>query len=287
MKTLALLGAALALALFSPLRADELPDGVGAYAPVHGLRLYYEICGQGPPLLLLHGGLQTIASSFAKQIPVFAESHRVIAVEQMGHGHTADADRELTYRGMAEDTAELLEQLKLTQVDVVGWSDGGIVGLILAAHHPSLVRRLVVSGANIRPDGCTADFLAHVRALTPEEMKGFDRREYDRFSPDGPAHFPVIFRKVRDLWLTAPTADDIDDAQLAEIQAPTLVIAGDRDIIRPEHSLEICRHIPHSELCILPGTSHNTFDRRPEWVNPIVLSFLADEQKESALVRKP
>jgi pimeloyl-ACP methyl ester carboxylesterase len=287
MKTIFLLGAALAFALGPRLRADELPDSAAGYAPVHGLRLYYEICGKGPPLLLLHGGLQTIASSFAKQIPVFAETHRVIAVEQMGHGHTADADRELTYRGMAEDTAELLEQLKVTEVDVVGWSDGGIVGLILAAHHPKLVRRLVVSGANIRPDGCTADFLAHVRALKPEEMKGFDRREYDRFSPDGAEHFPVIFRKMRDLWLTAPTAADIDDAQLAEIQAPTLVIAGDHDIIRPEHTLEICQHIPHAELCILPGTSHNTFERRPEWVNPMVLSFLADDRKDSVLVRKP
>ena len=286
MKISVLWGALLALALFPPLRADELPAGAGAYASVHGLRMYYEVSSKGRPLLLLHGGLQTIASSFEKQIPALAESHRVIAVEQMGHGHTGDADRPLTYRGMAEDTAELLGQLGLSEVDVVGWSDGGIIGLILAARHPKLVRRLVVSGANLRPEGCTADFLAHVRALRPEDMKGLDRREYDRFSPDGPAHYPVIFRKVRELWLSAPTAEDIDLAQLAAIEAPTLVIVGDHDIIRAEHTLEIYYHLPHAELCILPGTSHNTFDRRPEWVNPMVLSFLAD-WKETALVRKP
>ncbi len=279
-----LLGAALALTLVLPLRADGPAAGPGAYAAVHGLRMYYEVYGQGPPLLLLHGGLQTISSSFSKQIPAFAESHRVIAVEQMGHGHTADTGRELTYRVMAEDTAELLRQLKLTAVDVVGWSDGGIIGLVLAAHHPELVRRLIVAGANIRPDGCTADFLAHVRALKPEDMKGFARQEYDKSSPDGPAHFPVVFRKVQNLWLTAPTSADIDDGQLGRIQAPTMILVGDHDIIRLEHTLEIYKHIPHAQLCILPGTSHNTLDRRSEWVNPIVLSFLA-EKKEIPPVR--
>jgi len=284
LKTTTFLGAVLALGLVLSLRAGEAAPDPGAYATVHGLRMYYQVYGKGPPLLLLHGGLQTIASSFAKQIPVFAESHRVIAVEQMGHGHTGDADRELTYRGMAEDTAELLRQLGLADVDVVGWSDGGIVALVLAAHHPKLVRRLVVSGVNLRPDGCTEDFLAHVRALKPSDMKGLDRREYDKVSPDGPAHYAVVFHKVQDLWLTAPVPEDIDDAQLAEIQAPTLVMVGDHDIIRPEHTMEIYQHLPHAQLCILPGTSHNTFDRRPEWVNPMVLSFLA-EKKEVPPVR--
>jgi pimeloyl-ACP methyl ester carboxylesterase len=278
MKTKQVFGAVLALALVLPLRSDPAPVAPGAYASVHGLRMYYEIYGKGPPLLLLHGGLQTISSSFSKQIPAFAESHRVIAVEQMGHGHTGDADRELTYRGMAEDTAELLRQLDVTEVDVVGWSDGGIVGLVLAAHHPKLVRRLVVSGANIRVDGSTDDFLAHVRAMKPEDMKGFDRQEYARDTPDGAAHFPVIFRKVHDLWLNAPTPEDIDDRQLGDILAPTLVVVGDHDIVRPEHTMEIYNHIHHAQLCILPGTSHNTFYRRPEWVNPIILSFLAEKK---------
>ncbi len=284
MKIRNLPAALLGLALLASLRADGPAAGVGAYASVNGLRMYYEVYGEGPPLLLLHGGLQTISGSFSKQIPAFAESHRVIAVEQMGHGHTGDADRELTYRGMAEDTAELLRQLDLTAVDVVGWSDGGIIGLILAAHHPELVRRLVVSGANLRPDGCTDDFLAHVRAMKAEDMKGSDRREYDRATPDGAEHFPVVFRKVQDLWLTAPTPEDIDERQLDGIQAPTLVVVGDHDIIRPEHTMEIYHHLPHAQLCILHATSHNTFDRRPEWLNPIILAFLA-EKKEIPPVR--
>jgi pimeloyl-ACP methyl ester carboxylesterase len=284
MKTKTIVGAVLALSLGLTLRADEPVAGAAAYASVNGLRMYYEIYGEGPPILLLHGGLQTIASSFSQQIPVFAQTHRVIAVEQMGHGHTADSDRELTYRGMAEDTAELLRQLKVSEVDVIGWSDGGIIGLILAAHHPKLVRRLIVAGVNLRPDGCTADFLAHVRALKPEDMKGSDRKEYDQFSPDGAAHFPVMFHKVTTLWLNAPTADDIDDEQLGHIEAPTMIIVGDHDIIRLEHTMEIYQHIPHAQLCILPGTSHNTLDRRAEWVNPIVLSFLA-EKKEIPPIR--
>ncbi|MFA5058027.1 MAG: alpha/beta hydrolase [Opitutaceae bacterium] len=235
----------------------------GAYALVHGRRMYYEVYGSGPPLILLHGGGNTIRGSFARQIPLFAQTHRVIALEQFGHGHSDDVDGELNYRRMAEDTAELLRQLHVTRADIVGWSDGGIIALILAVQHPELVRRLVVSGANIRPDGIRPEFRD-----PPPAPPGPDKAA----APDQAA---LMQRKLQTLWRTAPTAADIDERQLAQIQAPTLVMAGDDDVIRPEHTREIARLIPHARLCILPGTPHDTFSSHPDVVNPLILSFLA------------
>jgi pimeloyl-ACP methyl ester carboxylesterase len=235
----------------------------GAYAVIYGRRMYYEVYGAGPPLVLLHGGGNTILGSFARQIPLFAQTHRVIGLEQFGHGHSDAADGELSYSRMAEDSAELLRQLHVTQADIVGWSDGGIIGLILAVRHPELVRRLVISGANLRPDGVRPDFLA-----PPPKRTGSG-------ATAAPDHTAVMQQKLKTLWSTAPTASDIDERQLARIQAPTLVMAGDDDIIRPEHTREIARLIPHARLCILPGTPHATFSSSPDLVNPIVLSFLA------------
>ncbi|HUJ43316.1 MAG TPA: alpha/beta hydrolase [Opitutaceae bacterium] len=257
------------------LHADEtVPPAVappaiaapGAYALVHGRRMYYEVHGAGPPLVLLHGGGNTILGSFARQIPLFAQTHRVIGLEQFGHGHSDDVDGELSYSRMADDTAELLRQLHVFHADIVGWSDGGIIGLILAARHPELVRRLVVSGANLRPDGVRPEFLDPPPALTGPSAAA---------AAAAPDRAAVMQRKLKTLWSTAPTAADVDERQLARIQAPTLVMAGENDIIRPEHTREIARLIPHARLCIIPGATHATFSSRPDLVNPIILSFLA------------
>src|SRR6185369_12743635 len=135
----------------------------GHWATVNNHRLYYETMGTGRPLVLLHGGGNTIHGSFDKQIAEFSKTHTIIAPEQIGHGHTPDIDGPLTYAAMAEDTAALLEQLKVRDADVVGWSDGGNIALILAVRHPDLVRRVVVSGANISPEGLPAADRAHMK----------------------------------------------------------------------------------------------------------------------------
>jgi pimeloyl-ACP methyl ester carboxylesterase len=122
----------------------------GEYAEIHGIKMYYEIRGEGQPVVLLHGGTSTIETSFSEQIPVLARNHRVIAIEQMGHGHTGDVGgRELSYEGMAEDTAALLVHLGIQNADIVGWSDGGQLALRLAFTHPELVRRVVASGVGL------------------------------------------------------------------------------------------------------------------------------------------
>jgi pimeloyl-ACP methyl ester carboxylesterase len=156
---------------------------------------------------------------------------------------------------MMEDTAALFKLLKLKHADVVGFSDGGILGLMLAIRHPELVRRVVVSGVNIAPEGLNAEDLEELRATQIPKPKTIDE-------------------KLAHLWLTSPTDSELSVALLAKITQPVLVISGDRDAITLEHTLTIFHALPSAELCVLPGTDHATFSGRAEWLNPIISAFL-------------
>jgi pimeloyl-ACP methyl ester carboxylesterase len=243
------------------------------YADVHGMKMYYEVHGAGRPVVLLHGGATTIRLSFEKQIPVLAQNHRVIAIEQMGHGHTADVPgRDFTYEGMTEDTAALLNQLGIRNADVIGWSDGGRIALRLAFTHPELVRRVIASGVGLSaPTPEVAEIIRkYYEALSPETWWPPAIAEYARISPDGPEHWPVVFGKLRAMWMKPSRGVSQED--LAKIKAPTLIVAGDEESV--ERSTAIFRAIPGAKLCILPGTNHLTFIHRPEWMNLIILDFL-------------
>ena len=259
-----------ASALFSFLL---LQPAFGEYAQIHGLKMYYEVRGQGRPVVLLHGGMNTIETSFAKQIPLLARNHRVIAIEQMAHGHTADVPgRPLTYEAMAEDTAALLVQLGVRHADLIGWSDGGQIALRLAFTHPELIRRVIASGVGFGanpavPLAPVPDFGKLAAGWFPEGYAA-----YQRVSPDGPEHWQVVAVKGRAMW-SAPTwgfrAND-----LAKIKLPVLIVAGDHDIVSLEVSTRLVQAIPKAQLLILPGTGHTTFQDRPAWLNPILLDFL-------------
>jgi pimeloyl-ACP methyl ester carboxylesterase len=241
------------------------------YVEVHGIKMYYEIHGEGRPVVLLHGGTSTIQSSFAEQVPALARNHRVIAIEQMGHGHTADvAGRELSYEGMAEDTAALLVQLGIKDADVVGWSDGGQLALRLAFTHPELVRRVVASGVGLGAD--TPQAQQAIRAMSADHWSAQVHDEYARVSPDGAAHFPVFFEKVKTMW--AKPSWGISEAELRKIKAQVMIVAGDRDFTRVEETTRIFRMIPGARLAVLPATDHFTFQKRPGWLNAMILDFL-------------
>jgi len=246
----------------------------GNYATVNGHPMYYEHAGVGRPIVLLHGGLHTIHLSFDKQIAPFAEHYHVIAIEQVGHGHSADIEGPFSYADLAEDTAALLRQLNITNADVVGWSDGGILSLLLASRHPALVRRLVISGANIRAEGLRAKFLTYFRETPPDQIATdlSDLREvYAQTSPDGLDHWPIVVAKTVNMMITPVILETSD---LAAIQAQVLVVAGDRDAITLDHTLEIFESLPQAQCCILPGTGHDTFQKVSDWLNPMMLAFL-------------
>jgi pimeloyl-ACP methyl ester carboxylesterase len=224
-------------------------------ATIHGHRIYYAARGTGPTLVLLHGGGDSGEHSFVRQLDVFSEHHHIVAPDQVGQGRTPDTSAPLSYTGMMEDTAALLGMLKLKHVDVVGFSDGGILALMLAVRHPELVRRLVISGVNIAPEGLNPEDLEELRATQIPKPKTIDE-------------------KLAHLWLTSPTETELSLALLAKITQPVLLISGDRDAITLEHTLTIFHALPDAELCVLPGTDHATFSGRSEWLNPIISAFL-------------
>jgi pimeloyl-ACP methyl ester carboxylesterase len=224
-------------------------------ANINGHKIYYAVRGSGPTLVFLHGGGDSGEHSFARQLDVFSEHHQIVAPDQVGQGRTPEVPGELSYTSMMEDTASLLRMLKLRHVDVVGFSDGGILALMLAVRHPELVHRLVISGVNIAPEGLRPDDLEELRATQTAKPKTIDE-------------------KLARLWFTSPTEAELNLGLLAKISEPVLLISGDRDAITLEHTLKIFHALPDAQLCVLPGTDHATFSGRSEWINPIINVFL-------------
>jgi pimeloyl-ACP methyl ester carboxylesterase len=263
--------------------AAAAPAVTATYTEVRDVRLYTEIGGNGPPVLFLHGGLRYFDSTFALQKPYFSAFRTVIGVDQRGHGHSPDNDRAFSYAEMAEDTAALLQKLGVGPVDVVGHSDGGNVGLILAYRHPELVRRLVISGANLR--GGHAAVLGFLWSLVkPAESAVADtpsplRDEYARVSPDGVEHWHVVLAKSNVLWATRVV---LTPEQVRAIRIPVLVMAGDHDDISLEETIEIYRLLPQGQLLILPASGHETMLERPDEFNRITRAFLDGKIDASA-----
>lgn len=251
------------------------------YVTVDGLEMYYETQGLGEsrPLLLLHGGLTTIATSFETVRPLLAQHRPTVAVEQQGHGHTADIDRPLTFEQMADDTAGVLRQLGIDRADVFGYSDGGNVALGLAIRHPELVGRLIVAGTNFNNDGLYPEIVDYFHHAKPEEMAPLGEA-YARVAPD-PDGWPDLVAKVMHQALAFTGWSPAD---LRGISALTLVIAGDDDIVRPEHAVELFRLIPNCRLAVLPETDHALLIDRAELLVPILTAFLdwpASERTDS------
>jgi pimeloyl-ACP methyl ester carboxylesterase len=251
------------------------PEAPGRWIDVGDARLYVEVMGSGPPILFLHGGLRYFDTTFARQAPFFSAFRTVIGVDQRGHGHSPDNAQAFSYDQMAEDTASVLGQLHLGPVDVVGHSDGGNVGLLLALRHPELVRRLVVSGANLR--GGHPRVLGFLRSLVttdtppPPDAPSPLRDEYAKVSPEGGQHWPVVLAKSNALWATRSVLSPED---LHTIQLPVLVMAGDRDDISLDQTTEIFHDLPQAQLCILPGSGHETMIDRADDFNRLARAFV-------------
>ena len=234
----------------------------GQCAEINGVCIYYETYGAGPPVLVLHGGLGSL-NTMKFQIQALAGSHFVIAADSRGHGRSTDSEAPLSYSLMADDMLALLDRLKIERADIVGWSDGAIIGLDIAMRHPERVNRLVAISGNYSPEGVIG--LPAADAAPPGPP-----RNYGLFAPD-PARWAVLYRKVTTMWRTQPNYS-FDD--LARIKAPTLVIAGEADLIKREHTDQLAKAIPHSREVIIAGGTHTLAHDEPEIVNPIILQFL-------------
>jgi pimeloyl-ACP methyl ester carboxylesterase len=262
-------------------------DLLTGYAPVDGLQLYYEIHGAGRPTLLLHGAYGT-TGMWGELLPGLAAGRQIIALDPQGHGRTADIARPIRYEAMAEDCAALLDYLGIEQVDVVGYSMGAGTGLRLSIQHPERVRRQVLASGCFRSDGIYPEILEQIQTITPELFAGTPYAEgYAAVAPR-PEDFPILVEQLKDL-----DAQPFDwTADLPLIQAPTLTIIGDADIVTPEHAVEMLRALgdgitgamldssPRSQLAILPNTAHQGVAMRTELLLVMIPAFLDAPDRE-------
>ncbi len=248
------------------------------YAPVNGLRMYYEVHGHGGtgrPLVLLPGGLQTIELSFGAVLGELAAGRRVIATELQGHGRTADIERDLEPGLLAGDVAALLDHLGVGQADVLGFSLGGMVAVQLALDHPDRVGRLIPVSVSFASDGYhqeisdPARYAASTRMPTEEDFREM-REAYARVAPD-PDHFGAFWARVGQ---AANSHKGWTPGELGSITAPTLVVFGDHDFVRLEHAVQVHGLIPGAQLAVLPGATHVGVLRRADLVVPLVNGFL-------------
>jgi pimeloyl-ACP methyl ester carboxylesterase len=236
-------------------------------APVNDIEMYYAVFGEGEPVLLIHGGLGN-ADVWGYQVPELAKTHKVIVADSRGHGRSTRSDQPFGYALMADDYLALLDHLEVNQAALVGWSDGGIIGLDIAIRHPERLSRLFAFAANYTPDGVkpsVADdptFNAYVARAA---------EDYARLSPT-PDQFDAFVEQISEMWATEP---NYSQDQLRAITVPTVIFDGDRDeAIEPAHTAEMAELIPGAELVIMKDASHFAMWQHPDEFNATVLEFL-------------
>jgi pimeloyl-ACP methyl ester carboxylesterase len=252
------------------------------YAPVNGLKMYYEVHGSGEPVVLLHGAFMTISNNWTGWIGELSKTRKVIAVEMQGHGRTADIPRDITNENLADDVAGLLEHLKIQRADLIGYSMGGAVAMQCAIRHPDKVRKVVVISSVFRRDGMIKEAADSIPKLTADDFKGSPiEAEYKKLSPT-PDEFPNFVKRVVG---TASKGHGISADKLKATTAPMFFIHGDADGIRLEHVAEMFRlkgggghgdmgPRSASRLAILPNTTHVTLMQRMPVIVPMVNDFL-------------
>jgi pimeloyl-ACP methyl ester carboxylesterase len=282
--------AALIFTVLSSLAGSAQAQPTSGYAPVNGLKMYYETHGRdrGAPLVLLHGSYMTISNNWTGWIGELSKTRKVIAVEMQGHGRTADINRDFSHESLADDVAALLDHLKIKQADLLGYSMGGGVAMQAAIRHPGKVRKVVSVSAVFRHDGWVKEALDAFPRMTAEAFKGSPiEAEYKKLSPT-PHDFPNFVKRVIAMDLRPY---DFGAARLKATRAPFLFIHGDADGVRLDHISEMFRlkgdeifgdMRPRSEsrLAVLPNTTHVSLMERSAAIIPMVNDFLDTKAQE-------
>ena len=262
----------------SPARAEEawqtlppwppMPAATeSGYAPVNDIEMYYAVYGSGEPLILLHGGLGH-SDVWGAQIPVLAERFKVITADSRGQGRSTRSAQHYSYALMASDVLALMDRLKIDKASILGWSDGGIIGIDIAINHPERLNKLFAFGANVNVAGLRSDLAESAVFNKYIEVAGQD---YARLSKT-PKEYDAFLAQIGEMWATQP---DYTPEQLGKITVPVAIADGEHDEgIRQEHNLEIANAIPGAKLVILKGVSHFAFVQEPDEFNQAVLDFL-------------
>ena len=274
----------LAAALLAIAAACREPQPVAGRVAVNGMQMYYEVSGQGDPLIVLHGAYMNIPSMGAI-IPRLAETHKVYALELQGHGRTTDIDRPITYPNLADDVAGFMDAVGLEKADVFGYSMGAAAGLQLLIRHPQRVRRLAAASVSYDIDGTQPEFKAFLPQMTVEMLVGMPfAADYRKLAAD-PDGFPALAAK-----LIALEHEPMQwEADVRAITSPVLIITGDADVTTLEHSVAMFRllgggamgdmgkPLPASRLAVLPATSHTAIITQVDLLHGVIEPFLRGE----------
>lgn len=252
------------------------------YAPVNGLKIYYEIHGTGEPLVLLHGAYMTIGLNFGELIPELSKTRKVIALELQGHGRTADTERPFSYESLASDVAGVLKHLKIDSADVLGYSFGGTVALALGIQNPELVDKMVIVSTTFKYEGWLPEVREVLKTITPEMFEQTPLKSvYDSLAPD-----PKYWLKFVKKFVQFDVQNfDLGAEKIKAIKSPVLLVMGDNDGVDIAHKAEMYRllggnvfgdisGLPKSQLAILPGTAHVSVMMQADWFLKNVPAFL-------------
>ncbi len=240
----------------------------GQYISIFSTKIYYEEYGEGPVLLLLHGGLGSI-HDFAKVIPGLSDQFRVIAIDSPGHGRSEQADS-LSFKLMASYYSEFIDLMKFDSVYIIGYSDGGNTALVLASDRPDKVKRILTSGADCNTNGYSKEARNFIEMVNPEFVETYLQDWLTDYLDKSPQkeQWEKFINDSHKMWLEDVV---ISDSELGEIEARTLIVLGDRDVITLDHGIHMFRTIKGSEFCVLPNTPHEVFMSNPNQIN---LDFL-------------
>ena len=267
-------------------RETTLDDSIAlksGYSDVNGLKMYYEIYGEGKPLVLIHGGGSTIQTTFGRIIPMLAEHRQIIGVELQAHGRTSDRENDLSFEQDADDVATLLKKLSISRADFFGFSNGGTTALQIAIRHPELVDKIIAASALCKRNGVPVQFWDFMKQARLENMPEQLKEGYKEVAPD-PGGLQVMHDKDAKRMVNFK---DIQDEKIKSIKAPVLIIIGDKDVITPEHAIEMHRLIINSELAIIPGghgeyigeiTTLKPNYKESDFVVPMIEKFLDKEK---------
>lgn len=250
-----------------PEHLPTLPSAVtSGYAAINGAKIWYATFGKGKPVILIHGGLGN-SNNWGYQVPALAKQYQVIVMDSRGHGRSTNDQNVYSYSTMANDVIGLMDHLNIKQAAIVGWSDGAIIGLDMAIHHPERVSKLFAFAANSNPNG-TIDG-SNIPLF--KKAFGYAKLDYQKLSPT-PKNFEVFLNQIKIMWATQP---NFSKSQLNHIKVPTWIVDGDHDqIIKREDTEFMAAQIPKAGLLILPNVNHFALIQDPEMFNACLLRFL-------------
>lgn len=254
------------------------------YADINGLKMYYEIYGQGSPLVLLHGGGSTIQTTFGSIIPLLAHNYQLIGIELQAHGHTSDRNTDLSFEQDADDVAALLQHLNIKKAAILGFSNGGTTALQLGVRHPQLVSKIIAASALCKRNGVPPQFWDFMKNATLDQMPQPYKEAYAKAAPQS-ENLKIMGDKCAKRMVDFK---DMTDEQLQSIKASVLIVIGDSDVMTPEHAVAMRHLIPNSQLAIIPGghgdyigeiTTLKPETQSSEFIVPLLEKFLRQTSK--------